>query len=1208
MATKIQLRRDYAANWQATNPVLSLGEPGVELDTHAMKVGNGVTAWNDLAYVQTSGDTETLTENMFVKLNGMDNDIGPPWAGTVSVSTDGINWTPSFPNKQFTSYQKWDINGLAVGGGYIVYRTYEYAEFSDQNVSRYELRFAHNPFEQPQKPTSDNVRRGPLGEEIHWWNVRYVNGYFIAVGSYYDDDRDDYRYPVAVYSTDGDNWTNINIDLSYMNTLIEAERGAHSNDVSGIAIGDVAYGTNGWLFAMHWDYDGTGISRNPAGAFYITSITAALNVSSRIAQIPGSYFAAFDGHGWVAWANYDAVTGGPAAYFNSNSDPRTGSWRTVDLREKFRAINGDNFYDCIQDVAAGQLGDTNWIVFSDGQYGVYATSDQGLTWKILQTTPNNVKIFNTVANTPVRISNWNNSQPYDGERVTIEGSRIAELNGTFHTKYNNGGYIELYHDTDLTDPVVSVGSNGLYSDVDVTGRFGDYTVIVDDASDLRVGMVAEGYNGLTNWEVDNTGSSTTGAVNKILSIDGNNVTMQFPWNGDDGDTVNIEFTPVMYRSRGDGIANICYGDGAFIGFSWDNLERAYRTTDLNTWQSTTLGRAAQNTWIQNVDNTFSVAYGTVTTHGALLRSHSNTVPGYTNFLSVSDIFTLQIANGDPQWTRSGLSEDQAFGTGGITIDPSNSQWAISTSVTGSEGFYGFGSTYTNAIATYNDGEGYWDDNQSHNSVVIKSYDYYWNFENDSGYFYSERIAVGQGEGYDNEIYGDSVIHGIYLYDEASDDTNNSDQFVDRGIYVNNGTFIIDSALGTGLPNTPNFSGSTPFTAGGALPAAIYTIYIVAFDDSGRQAYPSSPVTVTTTGATSMISLSWNSYSDNQLRYVYGNSVNYYRIFFSNNQGLSQRYQQVNGDITSYTIYNNGGTVQNIQFIDQTGNDAGFTRLSYDGGTNYTQVDYFGTHINTEDYQWNFSNDCNGDDYGVVYQPDSALLQTPGYWKIGDYQGDWTEQSFIQGYNYYGGPGDIRLYTYGQGDGYHNFYFTRYGELDMDYDGYVQSIGYWRMGDGEGYDSYTYIGATDYVDGDPYDIEIAADDTYFYFTREGKIVLPPGGDIVDNNDISVLGKEMAQTKVTSGDYTLVYNDRGGHIYNTGTGKIKIPTNAGVAFPIGTVITIISADNSFTVEPLYSGTTTIIVSNSGASTSVPIPANTYSTVLKIDTDRWIIERAS
>lgn len=288
------------------------------------------------------------------------------------------------------------------------------------------------------------------------------------------------------------------------------------------------------------------------------------------------------------------------------------------------------------------------------------------------------------------------------------------------------------------------------------------------------------------------------------------------------------------------------------------------------------------------------------------------------------------------------------------------------------------------------------------------------------------------------------------------------------------------------------------------------------------------------------------------------------------------------------------------------NGEGYTRLNWDD-TNYLRVDYYGTTIETEGYQWNFTNDCNDDNWGVLYQPDSALIQTAGYWKIGDYQFDWSERSYIQGYDFYSGPGDVKIFAGDTGNS-HNFYFTRYGEIDAGWDAYFQSTGYWRMGDGEGHHSYTYIGATDNLSTDPYDIAIVADDTYWYFNRDGKIQLPPGGDIVDSNYISVLGKEMVQTKVTSGDYTLVYNDRGGHIYNTGTGKIKIPTNAGVAFPIGTVITIISADNAFTVEPLYSGTTTIIVSNSGASTSVPIPANTYSTVLKIDTDRWIIERAS
>ena len=50
MATKIQLRRDTAANWATINPVLSQGEPGLEVDTGKIKYGNGSTAWLSLAY------------------------------------------------------------------------------------------------------------------------------------------------------------------------------------------------------------------------------------------------------------------------------------------------------------------------------------------------------------------------------------------------------------------------------------------------------------------------------------------------------------------------------------------------------------------------------------------------------------------------------------------------------------------------------------------------------------------------------------------------------------------------------------------------------------------------------------------------------------------------------------------------------------------------------------------------------------------------------------------------------------------------------------------------------------------------------------------------------------------------------------------------------------------------------------------------------
>lgn len=46
----IQIRKDTAANWTGSNPVLFSGEWGLETDTRRIKIGDGSTAWNALAY------------------------------------------------------------------------------------------------------------------------------------------------------------------------------------------------------------------------------------------------------------------------------------------------------------------------------------------------------------------------------------------------------------------------------------------------------------------------------------------------------------------------------------------------------------------------------------------------------------------------------------------------------------------------------------------------------------------------------------------------------------------------------------------------------------------------------------------------------------------------------------------------------------------------------------------------------------------------------------------------------------------------------------------------------------------------------------------------------------------------------------------------------------------------------------------------------
>lgn len=61
MTTRIKLRRDTAANWASANPVLALGEPGLETDTRRVKYGDGVTAWTLLQY-SAGNDTSFSAE------------------------------------------------------------------------------------------------------------------------------------------------------------------------------------------------------------------------------------------------------------------------------------------------------------------------------------------------------------------------------------------------------------------------------------------------------------------------------------------------------------------------------------------------------------------------------------------------------------------------------------------------------------------------------------------------------------------------------------------------------------------------------------------------------------------------------------------------------------------------------------------------------------------------------------------------------------------------------------------------------------------------------------------------------------------------------------------------------------------------------------------------------------------------------------------
>ena len=56
MSTTFKLKRGTAARWAEVNPILEQGEPGFVYNSNLLKIGDGVTPWNDLPYIE--GKTE----------------------------------------------------------------------------------------------------------------------------------------------------------------------------------------------------------------------------------------------------------------------------------------------------------------------------------------------------------------------------------------------------------------------------------------------------------------------------------------------------------------------------------------------------------------------------------------------------------------------------------------------------------------------------------------------------------------------------------------------------------------------------------------------------------------------------------------------------------------------------------------------------------------------------------------------------------------------------------------------------------------------------------------------------------------------------------------------------------------------------------------------------------------------------------------------
>jgi hypothetical protein len=115
-----------------------------------------------------------------------------------------------------------------------------------------------------------------------------------------------------------------------------------------------------------------------------------------------------------------------------------------------------------------------------------------------------------------------------------------------------------------------------------------------------------------------------------------------------------------------------------------------------------------------------------------------------------------------------------------------------------------------------------------------------------------------------------------------------------------------------------------------------------------------------------------------------------------------------------------------------------------------------------------------------------------------------------------------------------------------------------------------------------------------------------GDVLTSTTMNSLVSFTVNTAQTA-DYTAVLNDQ----YQTLTPMnkataiaFKIPTNATVAFPVGTALTILNVGaGSCTISATTSGTTTVL--SAGAVAASPTLAQYKTAVcIKTATDTWYV----
>ena len=401
MANRIQLRRGGSQEWRNANPTLAQGEVGIDLDSGRIKIGDGSTAWNSLAY-ERPVESVANTANSLVQRDA----DGNFQAGTVTATVIGNASTAS----RLANVRQVQLTQDIVASG-----TFDGSQNLNLAAELQELPSLPHYGQTPAEGTYTRVTVDAKGRVINASNPTTIQDYGLATSiegtgaQPYDNDLNAVAgltsTGISIRIGDG-NWTTRSILSTAGQIVVSNGSGTAGNpqiDLATTTVVDGDYNTESLT-----SVSANGVNGEPFGTETVNAVKFTVDDRGRLqsaTNVPiatateGSKYPNYDGataysryaiiqNASKVYQAYEAISAGAGAPTHSSGD--TGGWRYLAAeateqkglasfaQEDFDVDSNGHVTIAAQGVDNTQL-QNNRVSFADGNTKEDFELDQELT-------------------------------------------------------------------------------------------------------------------------------------------------------------------------------------------------------------------------------------------------------------------------------------------------------------------------------------------------------------------------------------------------------------------------------------------------------------------------------------------------------------------------------------------------------------------------------------------------------------------------------------------------------------------------------------------------------------------------------------------------------------------------------------------------------------------------------------------------------------